>query len=221
MDKIKGLEVLIDVIKTNKTHQDYKRVTELAEKYFKMVTGNGISDLLHKIITRETDEEFKQRTEITKSVVPAILNSTKLPFQKASRKQPIVRKIEFPGESEVKENDLEIHVQTYWGDKSLEKFLEYAFVDYNYTDPNAFLITEFDTFDPLIEKAHPYPFIATSEESVMFKYKNEILEYLVVKLPITYLDKGTPQPGAKFTMYLGMDTIEFTQLLRLRRNFIQ
>jgi hypothetical protein len=212
MDKVKGLEVLTDVVKTNKTHQDYVRVTELASKYFKLVTGNGIEKLLQKIITRESEEEFKQRTAITKSVVPAILNSTKLPFQKAARKQPIVRKIDFENESDEQKQKLEEFISFYWGDKSLEKFLEYAFIDYNYTDPNAFLITEFAPFDSLIENAKPYPFIAMSEEVVMFEYYNEILDYLIVKLPITYLDKGTPQPGFKFTMYLGMDTIEFTQI---------
>jgi hypothetical protein len=46
----------------------------------------------------------------------------------------------------------------------------------------------------------------------MYEYVNEILDYLIVKLPITYIDKGTPQPGFKFTMYLGMDTIEFSQV---------
>ena len=212
MEVEKGKEVLIEIVKNNKTHQDYKRVTELAEKYFKLVTGKGIDTLLKQIITRETDEEFKQRTLITKSVCPAILNSTKLPFQKAVRKQPIVRKIEFTGEAEAKKAKLEDSIAKYWGDKSLEKYLEYAFIDYNYTDPNAFLITEFSSFDPLKENAKPYPFIATSEEAIMFEYHNEILDYLVVKLPITYIDKGTPQPGFKYTEYLGMDTIELIQI---------
>ena len=106
MDKVKGLEVLKGVIKgngkSNLVHEDYKRVTELADKYYKLVTGAGIEKLLQQIITRETDEEFKQRTKITKSVCPAILNSTKLPFQKATRKQPIVRKIDFEGDSDKK-----------------------------------------------------------------------------------------------------------------------
>lgn len=212
MDKEKGLEVLVDVIKNNKTHQDYKRVTDLADKYFKLVTGNGIEKLLQKIITRESDEEFAQRTLITKSVCPAILNSTKLPFQKAARKQPIVRKIDFEGEAESKKLKLEEFIGKYWGDKSLEKYLEYAFIDYNYTDPNAFLITEFAPFDPLVENAQPYPFVATSAEAIMFEYHNEILDYLIVRLPITYLDKGSPQPGFKYTMYLGMDTIELVQV---------
>ncbi len=212
MDKERGYELLIEVVKNNRKHQDYKKVTELADLYYKLTTGDKIDELLKRIITRETEAEFKQRAEITESVCPAILNSTKLPFQKASRKQPIVRKIDYSGESEQKKIELERFIKTYWGDKSLEQYLEYAFIDYNYLDPNAFLITEFAPFNPEKEKAKPYPFIATSEEAIMFEYQNEILNYLIVKLPITYLDKGTPQPGNKYTMYLGMDTIELTQV---------
>jgi len=210
MDKIEGLELLKGIVKDNLTHQDYDRVTDLADKYFKLFTGKGIEDLLARIITRETEDEFKQRTNITKSVCPAILNSTKLPFQKASRKQPIVRKIDFADTD--KKQELEDFIAKYWGDKSLEKFLEYAFIDYNYTDPNAFLITEFDTFNPIKEKAQPYPFIATSAEAIMFQYRNEILEYLVVKLPIKFIEKETEQDGFKYTMYLGMDTVELVQV---------
>lgn len=212
MKKEDGLVLLVDVVKENKIHQDYKRVTGLADKYFKLVTGNKIEDLLARIVTRETEEEFDQRTAITKSVCPAILNSTKLPYYKASRKPPRVRKIDFEGDAESKKLELENYIAQYWGDKPLEKFLEYAFIDYNYTDPNAFLITEFASFNPLKEKAKPYPFVVTSAEAIMFEYHNEILDYLIVKLPITYLDKGTPQKGSKYTMYLGLDTIELTQV---------
>jgi hypothetical protein len=95
---------------------------------------------------------------------------------------------------------------------SLEKYMEYAYVDYNYIDPNAFLITEFDSFDPKIEKAAPYPFVATSAEAVMFEYRNEILEYLVVKLPNKYMDGEVERDGVKYTMYLGMDTIVLSQV---------
>ena len=218
MDKEKGYEVLIDVVKNNKTHQDYARVTDLATKYFKLVTGKGIDTLLKQIITRESDEEFEQRKNITKSVVPAILNSTKLPYHKATRKQPIVRTIDYDGDTDTKKLELEEYIAHYWGDKSLEKYLEYSYVDYNYIDPNAFLVTEFKEFDSLTEKASPYPFVATSEAAIMFEYDNEILKYLIVKLPIIYIDKGSPQPGFKYTMYLGMDTIQLIQVSEDEKN---
>lgn len=212
MKKEVGLELLKEVIKNDKKHEDYDRVTGLADKYYKLVTGDDIEDLLRQIIHRESEDEFQQRKDITRSVCPAVLNSTKLPFQKATRKQPVVRRLDYPGDADKKKADLEKYIGKYWGDKSVEEYLEYSFVDYNYIDPNAFLITEFGQFDYLKEKAQPYPFVATSSEVVMFNYQNEILEYLIVRLPITYLDKGSPQKGFKFTMYLGWDTIEMVQV---------
>jgi hypothetical protein len=212
MKKEDGLLLLKEIIKEEKRHEDYKRVTLLADKYYAMKTGDGIEEMLHKIETRVTDEEFKQIKKIYKSIIPSTLNSTKLPFQKALRKQPLVRQIDYGGDAEAKKIELEKFIQTYWGDKSLEEYLEYAYVDYNYIDPNAFLVTEFDNFDNKQEKAQPYPFVASSTEAVMFKYNNEILDYLVVKLPTKYRDGDIEKEGVKYTMYLGYDTIVCNQV---------
>jgi len=209
MDKETGFELLKKVIKDEIYHQDYKRVTELADKYYKMKTGDDITDLLEKIVTRETKEEFEQRENISKSVVPSILNSTQLPFQKALRKTPLLRELIY--KTGDKTLELEEFISHFWGEKSLEEYLEYSIIDYNYIDPNAFLITEFDSFDPNVEKASPYPFIATSTDAIMFEFKNENLQYLIVKLPIKFMRDEVKTDGFKFTMYLGPDTIQMTQ----------
>ena len=212
MDKKEGLELLKEIIGEEIVHQDYDRVTKLRDHYYKLKTGDGIEDLLHRIETRVTEEEFDQIKRIYRSIIPSTLNSTKLPFEKAARKQPIVRKIDYEGDAESKKLELEKYIQSYWGDKSLEEYLEYAFIDYNYIDPNAFLITEFSNFNNKKEKAKPYPFIASSAEAIMFKYQNEILQYLVVKLPIKFVDGETERDGFKFTMYLGPDTIVLSEV---------
>lgn len=212
MKKEEGYGVLLNIVEKDVTHEDYERVTELAELYYKLKTGDNIESLLQQIETRTTDEEFDQIKKIYRSIIPSTLNSTKMPYLKASRKQPLVRQIDFDTDVEGKKTELESYIGKYWGTKSLEHYLEYAFVDYNYIDPNAFLITEFDAFDNNIEKASPYPFIADSEQAIMFEYKNEILEYLVVKLPIKFMDNGVERDGVKYTMYLGMDTIVFSQV---------
>lgn len=211
MNKIGGLELLKKIIDKDLKHEDYERVTKLAEKYYKLKTGDGLEDLLQQIETRVTDEEFRQIKRIYRSIIPSTLNSTKMPFLKATRKLP-KRSIDFIEESEEKEAELQSYIDKYWGDKSLEKYLEYAFVDYNYIDPNAFLITEFDEFDPKKEKASPYPFIASSEQAIIFEYQNEILQYLVVKTPIKFMDGDIEKDGFKYTIYLGMDTIVFSQI---------
>lgn len=211
MDREEGYKLLVKIIDKEIKHQDYDRVTGLAEKYFRMKTGNGIEKMLQKIETRVSDDEFDQIKRIYRSIIPATLNSTELPFTKALRKKPKVRIIDFGEDSDNKKTELEGYISKYWGDKSLEKYLEFAFVAYNYIDPNAFLITEFDPFDPKKEKASPYPFVADSSQAIMFEYKNEILKYLVVKLPTKYIADGVEKDGEKYTMYLGMDTIVFDQ----------
>lgn len=215
MDKDQGFVELKRIIQDGVKHQDYEHVCDLADKYYKMVSGDGITDLLQRIVSRESDEEFEQRKKITNSIIPPTLASTKLPFQKAVRKKPKVRKIDWTGEgdTEKKKGELENYIESYFGDASLEKFLEYAFVDYNYLDPNAFLITEFDEFNPQKEKAKPYPFIATSKQAIMYEFKNNLLEYLVVQLPVALNDEeGKQIEGSKYTMYLGEDTIQFTEV---------
>jgi hypothetical protein len=211
MDRIKEYELLKKIVDKEIVHQDYKRVTELADKYYKLKTGDGLETLLQKIETRVTDEEFDQIKRIYRSIIPSTLNSTKMPFLQAARTDPN-KTLDFENGADVKVAELQDYIDKYWGNKSLDKYLEYAFVDYNYIDPNAFLITEFDEFDPRIEKASPYPFVADSTQAVMFSYKNEILEYLVVKLPNKYMDGETERDGVKYTMYLGMDTIVFNQI---------
>jgi hypothetical protein len=210
MDKETGLELLKKVIEKEIYHQDYERVTELADKYYKMKTGHKITDLLRQIVTRETEDEFTQRCNISKSVIPSTLNSTQLPFQKAIRKQPLLREIIYQSGDRVKE--LEEIINKYWGQKSVEEYLEYSMIDYNYIDPNAFLITEFDAFDSNTEKASPYPFVASSTEAIMFEYKNENLQYLIVKLPIKFIENEIEKDGLKFTMYLGPDTIQLVEV---------
>jgi hypothetical protein len=212
MNKEEGFLKLKEIIENDIKHKDYKRVCNLAKDYYKMVSGDDISDLLRRIVKRETPEEFEMRKLITNSIIPPTLASTKLPFQKALRKKPLTRVIDWEAEgTENKKNDLDLIIAKYWGDTSLEKYLEYAFIDYNYIDPNAFLITEFTEFDPKKEKAKPYPFVATSEQCIMFEINNNILEYLVVELPIKYKDGDGEAEGSKYTIYLGQDTIQFTQ----------
>ena len=206
MDKETGLKELIRIVKDDVRHKDYARVVELADLYYKLTSGDGIEDLLSQVMSRETEDEFKLRKAITASIIPPVLASTKLPFHKVSRKKPKIRTLDWEsGDTEKKKSELEASIALYWGDASLDRFLEYALVDYNYTDPNAFLITEFAPFDPKKEKAEPYPFIATSDQVIMFKEDNNIVDYVVVMLPM-------PENKHKFTMYMGMETIRLTEV---------
>ncbi len=70
MNKEEGFVELKRIVRDNVRHRDYKRVCDLATQYYKMVSGDDISDLLQRIVSRESDEEFDQRKKITNSIIP-------------------------------------------------------------------------------------------------------------------------------------------------------
>ena len=203
---------LMQVIDKNIRHEDYNRVTELADTYYAMITGDGLDEMLKRIVTRESEEMFKQRKDITKHITPSILSPTKLPYYKASRKQAIVRLIDYETANEDNVNTINQSIKSYWGGKSLEEFLEWAYVDYVYMDPNAFIVTDFNEFDPKESKAKPYPSIIDSHQAIDYKIINEELKYLVTKLDITYIDAGEDKEGFQYTLWLDDYQYQFSQV---------
>lgn len=191
--------------------QHYKRRVELAKEYYDYYTGN-LNERLQRIISRESEDEFKQRVNLTNHVTKSILNSTKLPFQKAARKQPLIRKIDFSsGGTESKVLEIKTFMSQFNGEKSLDQYLEQMIVEYNFIDPNAFLITEFIPNTELV-KAKPYPFIAKSENVVDYQYINGTIDYVIVRIPIKFIEHDKEKDGFKYTMYNGNETLELIQV---------
>lgn len=212
-----AIEYLKNVISSNLELKHYKRRCELASEYYDYYTGN-LDKRLQRIISRESEIEFNQRISLTNHITKSVLNSTKLPFQKAARKQPLVSKIDFDSSNaETKAKDVQDFMSKYNGDKSLDQFLEQMMIEYNFIDPNAFLIVEFQPNSEL-EKAKPYPFIAHSSQVIDYNYINGIIEYVIVKLPIKYKDGDKSKDGFKFTMYNGNETIVFTEVSKEERH---
>jgi hypothetical protein len=206
-----ALSYLENIVKSEATLKHYKRRVELAKEYYDYYTGK-LDDRLKKIISRESDIEFNQRKDLTNHVSKAILNSAKLPFLKAARKQPLVRKIDFETQNaETRRKELNDFIAKYNGDKSLDQFMEQMIVEYNFIDPNAFQIVEFQPNTEL-EKAKPYPFIATSDQVVDYNYINGIIEYVIVRLSIKFIEKDKEKDGYKYTLYQGAQTIVFEQV---------
>lgn len=215
-----GYSVLIDTVTNNLFHSNYKRVVALASKYHKLITGEDSESLLRKFTRREDDELFKQRVELTSLITPSVSEAIMNPFYKVGRTNNINSKIDFKGSEnfERKLEDLKKVIQEYNGNKSLTDYLDVRLVDLNFSDPNAFIVTEFDEVEKgaqgeLLEKVKPRPFEVSSEEAVNYFYKNNVLQWLVVRLPITYIDnKEVVQSGYSYTIYLPDVAIKFTQI---------
>ena len=65
--------ILLKVIVDGKRHQDYERVTTLADKYYRYVTGIGLEKEMRQFHQRENDDAFEQRKKITKHIIPAVV----------------------------------------------------------------------------------------------------------------------------------------------------
>ena len=143
MELQSAIEHLVEIIGEKLELKHYKRRVDLAQDYFDYYTGN-LNAKLQRIVTRETDEEFAQRINLTNHVTKSNLNSTKLPFYKAARKKPIVKKIDYnKKESAKKVTEIEAILKKFNGERSLDQYLEIMMVEFNNIDPNAFLIIEF------------------------------------------------------------------------------
>lgn len=227
-----GLKILSATVKTNRTHRDYKRVTELYEKYYKLITGDGIDSLMRRFVRREDDALFKQRCEYTQHVTASLANTIMAPFYKVGRVNVIKRSIDFETQVEnfdAKKQDIDSAIEKYYGDKSLDKYLETRFVELQFCDPNSFIVTEFeeperDAQGNPVKKVDPYPWEVTCEEAVDFKYKNNILRWLVIRECVSLEQQYAQGTGDKkvytskeeeaynYTIYLENDAIKFTQV---------
>lgn len=216
-----ALTQLSDDIKENKTHRDFKRVTELATLYSKYITGIGCDTLLRQFVQRETEEMFKQRVELTEPITPAVASTLMTPWYKIPRVQPVVMKIDFDDATEDDERvaELKDYGEHYFGEQSVDEYLGQRYIDLNGTDPNAFMMTSFEKFDANIEKANPYPVEISSAEAINFQYKNNELLWLEIKRESEYLKldsvasgKKTYEKGHTYQIWTFRQAIQFTQV---------
>lgn len=232
ISKEEGLKILISTVKFGRYHRDYKRVVDLAAKYYKLITGEGIETLMRQFSRREDDALFKQRIAYTQHITPSVANTIMSYFYKVGRVNVVKREISFKetdkNDQTNKSAEIEKAIAIYYGDKSLDKYLETRFVELQFCDPNSFIVTEFeekrDDRGILIEKVKPYPWEVSAEDAVNFKYKNNILQWLIVKEDDSIEQKYTTGDGERktiekkeeaacnYTLYLDDIAIKFTQV---------
>jgi hypothetical protein len=219
----KGYDKLIKTVALGNVgqHKDYKRVTELSDLYERLITGEDAGKLLIRFTPREDKDQFKQRVKLTQLLTPAITEKIMQPFYKVSRIDNVKKGIIFDGK---KDGDVEGKIKIiqkafdeYHGDEGLVDFMETEFVDLVFTDPNSFIVTEFEDFNSDIEKAKPFPFLVSSEEAINYKYKNNVLQFLVVEKKITFeISDGNKKTiikdGSKFRLYLNDVVIVLTEV---------
>lgn len=212
--------IIIENIQGGLTHQHYKKVTELATLYQQLITGEDTDSLLRQFTRREDDTLFAQRKALTSLITPAVSAMIMNPFYRVGRTNNINSKIDFKsteGYDEKLKRVKEV-VKNYNGSNTLNDYLDVRLVDLNFSDPNAFIVTEFDDVPrgaqgEMLELPSPRPVEISSKEAINYSYKNNVLQWLLVRKPITYYNsKDAKCEGYKYTIYFPDIAIEFEQV---------
>jgi len=180
------IKIALALIMSKEHHKDYERVVKLARKYEILITGENTGELLKKYASRESEEAFKQRVELTSSITPAVSDSLIKPFQRASRTDKIKKHFDFKNK---RKNQMirEMESSFYSGEankvSNLDYWLKQRFLELSFTNPNAWIVLEWDKVEQN-ETPTPYPVEVYEDEAINFKYKKGSLEWLLVKKDI-------------------------------------
>lgn len=188
---------LIEAIK-GKRHKDYDYIVKRTKVWRAIVSGLGLDEYYQQFNQRETDEQFAQRKRITQQITSSVCKNVRDIEYKVPRSNSISKVI---ATDSGKESDLTAFkeiLDTFWGDSSLNDYMDVRWVELNDTDPNCFVVLEWQPFDE-DEHAQPYPYEVKSEEAVYYEYENNVLQYLV----------AMTDEGEEFTVYGKNESIKF------------
>ena len=194
-------------------HAHYDRTVSIAALYRKLVTGDGLNDLLRQFVQRETDAAFNQRVALTQHVVTTVTKNIMDVFNKVPRSnyQRILEYTGTPGD--IRSGAMEQVLNGFWGESGVDEYVQTRWLELNATDPNAFIVVEFSDFDNNFERASPYPFEVFSKNAVDYRYENNVLQHLIVRAEFPLPTKSKPKGvGEKFTVYLENETFVLFQI---------
>lgn len=179
---------------SNKKHADYQRTVDLAKEYKAHVSGVGIDDYLKRFAKREDEEMFEQRKRLTNSISQSVASSLQKPFYKVARNKNVKKKFTLKGDK-TREEIVQKMISGFYGTnelntKGLDFWLKNRFIELTFTDPNAFVVIEWEA-KPENVPLEPYPYEVNSIDAFDYVYKHGVLNELFTRQSetIIYLDK--------------------------------
>lgn len=224
MQLIDAIALSKRLISKNEKHEDYQRTVDLASTYKKLITGVGIKDLLHQYTPREDLALFEQRVAITKAITPAVAASLKQPFNKVIRNNRIRKGVTLKNENRAK--IVGNMMQEFFGDKrkknkGLDYWFKTRFANIGFTDPNKWIVIEWDAAANEAEPIKPRPFEVPAQNALNFSVINDETKWLFVSQPIKFtVQKGEEgeeplkKSGLRYTLYDTDYTIVLEQVSR-------
>lgn len=198
--------ILFDTVKNGTVHKHYKECVDYAELCRKLITGKDCDTLLEQIVTRETPAQFELRKKLFFPLPPSICAKAKVPFTKATRVDGTITDARYDGDrgdAGAKRKKLNAALDGFFGEESLDDYLDTRFLALNMMDPNAFVVVDFDAFDNKKGQAKPYPLEIFSKDVLNFGGRNTV-EWLIAQFASQYTDKeGKKQEGIRYVAYFG------------------
>lgn len=194
---------------SNKKHADYQRTVDLAKEYKAHVSGVGIDDYLKRFAKREDEEMFEQRKRLTNSISQSVASSLQKPFYKVARNKNVKKKFSLKGDK-TREEIVQKMISGFYGTnelntKGLDFWLKNRFIELTFTDPNAFVVIEWEA-KPENVPLEPYPYEVNSIDAYDYTYKHGVLNELFTRQSetIIYIDKDGAEKEKvvdAFTLY--------------------
>lgn len=194
---------------SNKKHADYQRTVDLANEYKAHVSGVGIDEYLKRFAKREDEEMFEQRKRLTNSISQSVASSLQKPFYKVARNKNVKKKFTLKGDKN-REEIVQNMISGFYGTnelntKGLDFWLKNRFIELTFTDPNAFVVIEWEA-KPENVPLEPYPYEVNSIDAYDYIYKHGVLNELFTRQSetIIYLDKDGAEKEKvvdAFTLY--------------------
>lgn len=170
MDNLKNL---LNILISGKKHEHYIHVTDYAQTLedYLVADEEATERLLVRFTRRETEEEKKLRAQVTSLLTSSVMYRVMNPFQKALRNDDIIKGAEPP------EKLTEI-TEGFYGNESLDKYIHSRAFFTTATDPNAWILLNWNDFNADLQKAEVYPVIIPSCDVWDYEYDNNELQWL-------------------------------------------
>lgn len=216
----KQINLATGLVNTRSTHDDYKRVTELADKYKALITGEGIEKYLKQYAPREDEIAFKQRCDLTNAITPAVANSIMKPFNRVTRTDKVKARHDFKNKAQ--NRMISEMMKTFYGskrgEKGLDLWLKTRFLELTFTNPNAWVVLEWSAPAPNVVPA-PYPVEYNEHEVLNYKHKKqELLWLFTTKSTIIKTLKAdntvSTKEAVKYILYERNCTIVFKEICK-------
>lgn len=161
-------------------HKHYVFMCEMADWSKAMMTGDGQEEMIAEIRKGESQENIEQRLAVTVPRTPEVLSPAETIYRKTFRVDGIKEKYDTSDKEAVDQVKTKAH--NFYGNRSLYAYLQKQQLFYEFHDPNAWFVVEFETVENaegIISDVKPYPLEITSHEAVDYDHKFGVPEYVI------------------------------------------